>query len=159
MTREQFDAFNEYMDSLLSNEKIERMSSFIQHGNVSCLEHCKSVAYYSAVLAYKMKLKVDMKSLIRGALLHDYFLYDWHDKDNGVTLHGFKHPFTALKNAEEDYDLTFIEKDIIKKHMWPLTIIPPKYKESFIVCLVDDYCTIKETFSKIGNAAKPVING
>jgi len=29
--------------------------------------------------------------------------------------------------------LNEIEEDIIRKHMWPLTLVPPKYKESFIV--------------------------
>ena len=30
-----------------------------------------------------------------------------------------------------------MEKDIILKHMWPLTIIPPRYLESFIVSIID----------------------
>lgn len=32
---------------------------------------------------------VNYGSLIRGALLHDYFLYDRHDKSNGHRRHGF----------------------------------------------------------------------
>ena len=36
------------------------------------------------------------------------------------------------------------EKEIIKKHMWPLTFSPPKYLESFIVTIVDKYCAFKE---------------
>ena len=32
-----------------------------------------------------------------------------------------------------------IEKDIIIKHMWPLTITPPRYYESYIVTFVDKY--------------------
>jgi hypothetical protein len=29
--------------------------------------------------------------------------------------------------------------------MWPVTPIPPRYMESFILTLVDKYCTIRET--------------
>lgn len=36
------------------------------------------------------------------------------------------------------------EVDIIKKHMWPLTLVPPRYPESLIVCLVDTYCTVRD---------------
>ena len=39
------------------------------------------------------------------------------------------------------------EKDIIIKHMWPLTIIPPRYIESFIITLVDKYCALKESYN------------
>ena len=119
------------MDELLADEKIRQMSKFIQHGNTTCLMHCKTVAYYSVVFAHKFKIQVDMKSLVRGALLHDYFLYDWHDQKLG-NLHGFRHPGIALKNAMGDYDLTEIEMDIIKKHMFPLTIYPPKSQKGLL---------------------------
>ena len=81
-------------------------------------------------------------------MLHDFFLYDWHDK-NHPKLHGFKHPYIALENAKERYDLSTKEEDIIKKHMFPLTLIPPRYKESYIICLADKICSLLETFHKI----------
>lgn len=87
------------------------------------------------------------ESLIKGALLHDYFLYDWHNKEQSPGLHGFKHPYIALKNAEEDYDLNDIEKNIILRHMFPLVPIPPRCKEAWIVCVADKYCALGETVS------------
>ena len=30
--------------------------------------------------------------------------------------------------------------------MWPLTIIPPRFAEGYIVTLVDKYCATKEFF-------------
>ena len=36
-------------------------------------------------------------------------------------------------------------KDIIKKHMWPLTIIPPACREAWIVTAADKYCSLLET--------------
>ena len=85
---------------------------------------------------------------MRGALLHDYFLYDWHIPDENRPLHGRYHPSAALKNAEEDFELSDMERDIIKKHMFPLTLTPPAYKESLLVCLVDKACSIYEIFSR-----------
>lgn len=55
----------------------------IQHGKVSVYAHCVSVADTACVLAETLHLRVNERALIRGALLHDYFLYDWHDKANG----------------------------------------------------------------------------
>lgn len=49
--------------------------------------------------------------------MHDYFLYDWHDKEhvNIARLHGFRHPNIALKNAEEEYELSDREKGYYKE--------------------------------------------
>ena len=85
--------------------------------------------------------------MIRGALLHDYFLYDWHEKGENHRLHGFYHPKRALLNARKHFDLNGIEEDIIIKHMFPLTFPAPKYKESVIVCIVDKWISTKETLA------------
>ena len=96
-------------------------------------------------LARRLRLKVDEDSLVRGALLHDYFLYDWHEPDPDRPLHGFYHPKAALKNARRDYGVNAREEDIILHHMFPLTLSPPRTKEGLLVCLADKLCAIKET--------------
>lgn len=119
----------------------------IQHGNVSVRRHAINVARYSLLIDEKLGIKCNKRDLIRGALLHDYFLYDWHDKDHisPLRLHGFFHPGIALRNAEKEYRLSTKEKDIIRKHMWPLTIVPPKCKEAWVVSMADKYCSLMET--------------
>lgn len=130
---------------LLESKDVQRMSTFIQHANISCLEHSISVAYYSFWMCQRFHLHADYRSIIRGALLHDFFLYDWHVGNGQKGLHGFTHPKTALENAEEHFPLNDMERDIIVKHMWPLTLVPPKYKESLIVSLSDKFCSVIET--------------
>ena len=119
----------------------------IQHGNMSVRQHTINVAKYSVLLSEKLRIPCDRRALIRGALLHDFFLYDWHDKDHVsiFKLHGIHHPGIALKNAEKEFDLSPIEKDVIKKHMWPLTIVPPACREAWIVTMADKYCSLMET--------------
>lgn len=136
--------FQKYSEELLKSADVRSMDGFLQHAGVTCLEHSFSVARTSLWLGEKLRLQVDRRSLIRGALLHDFFLYDWHLKSNRKGLHGFTHPKTALKNAEERFFLTDIERDIIIKHMWPLTPAPPKYTESFLVGCADKLCSLRE---------------
>ena len=120
----------------------------IQHGKVSVYAHCVSVADTACVLAETLHLRVNERALIRGALLHDYFLYDWHDKDAAHKWHGFHHAAVALKNASKDFELTDIEMDIIAKHMFPLNIKLPRYKASYIVSLADKICSSYEVICK-----------
>ena len=119
-----------------------------QHGKTSVYEHSLQVAQMSLHLARYMGMKVDRRKLIRGALLHDYFLYDWHDPGNGHPLHGFSHPQTAWENASTDYDPTDLEKAIITHHMFPLTLRPPHSQEAWIVCLADKICAFLETVQR-----------
>lgn len=117
-----------------------------QHGTTTVLRHCVNVAAVSLLLAGALRLSVNKRALLRGALLHDYFLYDWHTPGAAQGLHGLTHPKAALKNAQEDFDLTATEEDIILHHMFPLTPCPPASQEGWLVCLADKYCALKETF-------------
>ena len=137
-------------DIILSPEA-QVLKTFTQHGETTVFEHCVSVAKYSLLMAHFLertfKISFDKDSLVRGALLHDYFLYDWHDKTvPGRRIHGFTHPTTARKNAERDFGLNDLERDIISKHMFPVTPFPPMHRESVLVNLADKWCALCEAF-------------
>ena len=130
---------------IVNAETFEQQDNFIQHGNITVKQHCISVARASSKICYFLRINCDERSLVRGALLHDYFLYDWHIPEKNHNWHGFRHANIAFKNANNDFKLNILEKEIIKKHMWPLTAIPPKCKEAWIVNIADTYCSLLET--------------
>lgn len=138
--------FLEQIRFICENSRFTESRKYMQHGTTSVYLHSLSVAYLSCFLAEQWNLQVDWLSLIRGAILHDYFLYDWHVNDPSHRLHGFHHPARALKNAQEDFDLNDNESSIILHHMFPLTPIPPSTKEGWLVCLADKICSSFEMF-------------
>ena len=130
--------------------RLDLTREFIQHGDVTVYAHVTSVARASLSFAERLGrvgVSVDRASLLRGALLHDYFLYDWHEKDASHKWHGFHHPAAALRNASADFGLSPRERDVIAKHMFPLTLRPPRFRESWIVCLADKWCALEETLA------------
>lgn len=138
--------FVQIVRDLLLVEQVQSMKQYIQHGNTSTLSHCLVVAYYSYRLALWLPIQFSYKSLVRGAMLHDFYLYDWHIPDQSHKLHGFVHPRIALRNARRYFELNPIEEDIILKHMWPLTLNTlPACREALLVCLVDKVCSLAET--------------
>ncbi len=144
----------EYIDcihDLIEHPLVRTMKVYIQHSDIDCLEHSLYVSYNSYLVC--KRLGFDYRSAARGGLLHDFFLYDWHVKGSHKGLHGFTHPRTAFDNATREFQLNAVEKDIILKHMWPLTIVPPKYKESYIVAGTDKYCALMEIL-KLGKRKK-----
>lgn len=142
----------EYMQcvyDIMQHPKFQKMEEFIQHGETTTLTHCLRVSYISYKISRSYRL--DYRSTARAALLHDLFLYDWHShaRETGNYFHGFTHPRVALYNAEHYFNLNEKEKDIILKHMWPLTIVPPRYLEGYVVMYADKYCSLIETLGRI----------
>lgn len=141
-------AFAEYIRRFASQPTVRQLAQFTQHGSTSCLLHSVAVAYFSVRLARFLHLHVREREMIRGALLHDYFLYDWHIKDPKRPAHATHHPLAALKNAERDFTLTDVEKDVICKHMFPVTPKPPRCREGWMVTLADKGCGLYETLCR-----------
>ena len=125
---------------LLENPMVAGLSRYPHHRGKTRLDHVKEVARLS--FYWGKRLSLDCRAMVRGALLHDLFFYDWLHE--GPRLHGFRHHNIALKNAKQVTKLSKKEADIIKKHMWPLTLIPPRYPESLVVCLVDTFCSVRD---------------
>ena len=126
---------------------MQEMKKFIQHGKTSTFEHCVSVAHLSYAIDKYLSLHSDLKVLLTGALLHDFYLYDWHNYDNGAhRLHGFLHAKTACMNARKYFDIDDKTSHVIASHMWPLNIGKlPRTKEAWIVCIADKCVSLRET--------------
>lgn len=131
---------------ILKSDGMKKEHKFIQHGKISVFKHSLSVAVTCVEIADKLPFKINKRALVRGALLHDYFLYDWHVPDKSHKLHGFSHAETALKNAKRDFKLGRIEKNMIRTHMFPLNLTSvPTHRESMILCLADKIVATRET--------------
>lgn len=146
--RELHYKIREAASDILNSDNFRATKGHVQHGSMTVNNHCIDVAKYSLTISEKLRIASNQRELIRGALLHDYFLYDWHQKEHVKPwkLHGFFHPGIALENAMKEYSLTNREIDIIRKHMWPLTVIPPRCREAWIVTTADKWCSLMETF-------------
>lgn len=157
-TDKKLNHIKEYVLDILQYEKYQKLKEFNHHWEFSIFDHCVNVAYYSYKIAKFLKL--DYVSTVRGAMLHDFFLYNWKTHKPKEGVHGKVHPIIAYKNASEKFKLNEKEKDIILKHMFPVTSKPPKYIESWIVCIIDTLCATKEILDAIYLALKlKIING
>ena len=87
LSEERQQLFNFVLSELEQEGNLAHEKNAIQHGLTTVYEHSVGVAGASLKLAEFFHLKVNEKALIRGALLHDYFLYDWHIKRKGHHFH------------------------------------------------------------------------
>ena len=134
--------FSLILEPVLANEWVQQMRNFNQHGDTSCFAHSYRVSRYSYRVCRFLGL--DSESAARGAMLHDFFLYSWKQEDMKGSEHLWFHPMVALETAEREFELNDKEKDIIVKHMWPVTHELPDYAESLIVSTMDKYSAVLE---------------
>ena len=125
------------------------LKSNMQHKNTSTYKQARNVAYSSLILAKKLEKRYNLKfnydELVEAAYLHDFCLYDWHTKDKRHRLHGFRHPRIAADTAKNICGINKAEQEMIRTHMWPLTITKvPKSKEALLISVVDKAQAIKE---------------
>ena len=142
--------FWETFISLREDPIIQELKKYPNHKISNLFDHSSRVALCAYDLSRRMHIKVDGTSLARGAMLHDFYLYQARgNKEIGTRAHWFGHPDTALQNAEKRFQLTELEKNIITSHMWPLTFRHiPRSREAFLVSLADKICACGEMILK-----------
>ncbi len=148
---------NSYYDcikDIVESDEMIKLKDITHHVSTTRFQHCLNVSYYNYIICKKLRL--DAVSAARAGLLHDLFYYNRkeYNKNKGMLLNSKKtlshsafHSLVALENASKLIDMNECERDIIEKHMWPVTKKFPKYRESYIIVLVDKYCAILEFFS------------
>ena len=136
--------FMEVALPIIEHEEYQQMR-YIKHHDESVFDHSLKVAFYAYQMAYKSNL--DWESTIRGALLHDFFLYKFKKCFSLRIItdsikHAIIHPIIAFDNASKYFNLNKKEENIIKGHMFPFGV--PKSKEAWIVSFVDKYIAVFE---------------
>ncbi len=131
---------------IIDAPEIERLKDITHHISTTRYQHCVNVSYYGFIICRKLRL--DARSAARAGLMHDMFYYDRREfnsaREKGQLRHSAKHSYIASENASHITDISEKEKDMIEKHMWPMTRPRPSYKETYIITFVDKYCAVLE---------------
>lgn len=139
-------AFYDHIQDILCSPELRRLRDFTHHHYTTRYQHSVNVAYYSYLVCRLLRL--DHRSASRAGLMHDLFYYNRKEYNcsrlKGQPSHSRFHSSEATANAGKIAELSMLEKDIIRKHMWPATKELPSYKESYVVSFVDKYCAVLE---------------
>ena len=132
---------------VLKNEEFKKRKNYRHHGDITVYDHSLKVSYVAYKIAKKLG-DLDPVEVAIGGLLHDFYYEPWqenHEKKKRGETHCFVHAFEALKNAKDNFPelLDDVIEDIIEKHMFPLNAALPKYKEAWLITIVDKLVSLE----------------
>ena len=140
-----WEVFAKKLETLEKNPRIQNLKQFPQHKTNTTFQHCHNVAVFSFYLGQRLGWDVDLDSLLLGAMLHDYYLYDARNCELSHYRHSVQHPKTAAANAGKYFALNRKTKNIIRSHMWPMPFCErPRSREAVLVSIADKYCAYQE---------------
>ena len=115
------------ISDIIGSKQVQELKSITHHISTTRFQHCVNVSYYSYIVCRVLKLNA--RSAARAGLLHDLFYYDRKEYNSEKIKGQASHS---------------LERDMIEKHMWPMTRPMPKYKETYIITIIDKYCAVLE---------------
>lgn len=156
MTKKANNEFDSLVSDILENEHFLETKHDLHHGT-SKYEHSIRVAK----LSYKLSkiFKADTKATARAGLLHDFFFGTRKEKPENSYL---RHPVTASENAKKYFNVSELESEAIKTHMFHQVLLKkifpfinrkekasvkefkPKSKEGWIICASDLIVSVME---------------
>lgn len=154
---------------ILASQLLRDAAGYVHHGAAnSVYSHCVRTAWCAFRLCQVFHVcDSHTRSVVRAALVHDLFGYDWEQCDGAGhwllhpkrVSHAYHHGLEACQCAGKLFRLNERQLDAIRKHMWPTYPVPPVYTDGWLLTLADKLTAIKElclSFGmKHGMAVKP----
>lgn len=150
-----FDDWYFLVEEILMHDEFQKRKLFNHHRDMSVWDHSILVSFKSYIAS--KYFGADPRICAIAGLLHDFYPYAWlyneklasindgeYLKELNVKKSLFKkHGFVHAKEAALNYIKFFPHLEnkkitnSIKRHMFPLNILPPRYIEGFVITLVD----------------------
>lgn len=150
-----FDDWYFLVEEILIHDEFQKRKLFNHHRDMSVWDHSILVSFKSYIAS--KYFGADPRICAIAGLLHDFYPYAWLYNEKLASINDGeylkelnfkkslfkKHGFVHAKEAALNYIKFFphlVNKKItnsIKRHMFPLNILPPRYIEGFVITLVD----------------------
>ncbi len=137
--------------NVINSERFQAAWKIPHHRKLNVAEHSINVAKESVRIATWLKrhgMNVNIEDAVCGSLLHDIGMTEKQIFRSPSWKKAYTHPDRGAIVARDEYRANAIQENIIRRHMWPICVIPPKHKEGWIVVAADKISSVKELLHK-----------
>lgn len=139
------------MASPLFQEAMEQT----HHLRTTVGDHSINVAYYGLIicaLLVHIGIRINERELVRASLCHDLGIVGRSHKFKNNRECCVRHPIDSLAIAEQMLpDLTDVERDSIRYHMFPLLCRNPHHAVGWVITIADKISQMRDMIAPISH--------
>ena len=143
-----------YGGDILGSDQFHQAFGQTHHKCMTVADHSLGVCVvclYICLVLKKMHISVRVRDLTVAALCHDLGIMGRYDKyRNNIECCG-RHPVDSLDCIRDligEEEFNDIIENSVRRHMWPLTPVPPRYREGLILTTADKVSAVMELLGR-----------
>lgn len=129
---------------ILESERFAKAARVPHHLRSSIAVHSLRTAQYALALAKWLNhhhIRVSEEEAVRAGLLHDIGMTEGRVFRSPPPVKAYTHPWKGSRIARDEFRLNHRQVHAIRRHMWPICILPPTNLIGWIVLAADKYCS------------------
>lgn len=138
-------------EDILSSDRFHKAWNIRHHYSTSVAVHSERTAEYAMRICSWLKrhsVRINEEDVMRACLLHDIGMTDDKVSHSISFRKAYLHPVRSEQIAKDEFHANAVQCNAIRRHMWPICVIPPRYKEGWIVIAADKLCSLREVFRR-----------
>ena len=129
---------------ILQSDRFAKAAQVPHHLRSNIAAHSIRTAQYALALAKWLNhhhITVSEADVVRTALLHDIGMTEDRVFRSPPPLKAYTHPWRGSHIGRDEFRLKQRHVHAIRRHMWPICILPPANRIGWIVLAADKYCS------------------
>ena len=129
------------------SKRFQKAENIQHHKETNVAAHSEETAMYGKRICGWLKrhhVDVSEEDVVQACLLHDIGMTDDDISDCSSWKKAYRHPERGEEIARNEYNANEKQCNAIRRHMWPICVIPPKSIEGWVVIAADKFCSVHE---------------
>ena len=129
--------------NIIDSDLFRRCNNVVHHENTTAAMHMLHVACMSLLICNFLEhfnIHIDRTMMVTVSLLHDIGMVNRHRMSHPVTSHYHE----SVRISNKMFHVSKREEIAIARHMFPVSPIPPTFREGIVLTISDKICSIKE---------------
>ena len=143
---------------IVSSERFAKAYDVPHHsksGNIAL--HSLETAGYALMLTRWLEqhgARVNVRDAVRASLLHDIGMTEDDVFESPSYKKASSHPREGARIARDEYEANEVQVEAVARHMFPVTLAPPKSVVGWVVTAADKCCSIHE----LGRSTEEIVD-
>lgn len=132
---------------IVGSDRFQKAWKIDHHVRYNVAMHSLEAACYALRIARWLSrhgIKVREDDAVRAALLHDIGMTEDRVSRSPSYIKAYTHPRAGYRIARDEFHANKVQLEAIRRHMWPICVVPPVHLTGWIVLMADKASASRE---------------